>query len=357
MSAYWIFFAIEIVFVLGARYLGFKNRLIVLVPAIVLAAMFSGLRGNVGTDTYSYRFFYNHFHDADQLAFEPLFSAIALLGGAFDLSDQFFLVCISTIQAGFLILLIRHLPSRDLFFLFYLATYYISFQFNLIRFGTAILIAGLACILSLRTSQVWSRIFYFIGLASHFSMILCTPFLKLRKRNVVLVVSFMLVVTVLVFPLLQVKFEDLSTQGCLNAGWVPTFGVGFIFEMLICYAIVLKQGRSMDMRLIAALLGYVVFRLAGCAIPGGDRISMLFGFLFYLFLFAGRLTSVARILFVILAIYNFYGTIMFLQESDQAMQILISERSDLSVYEKTQWLPYRFFWQDGSVVDSSVVDN
>lgn len=357
MNAYLVFFAIEFAFVFGARCLGLKNRLVVLVPAIVLASMFSGLRGNIGTDTYSYRFFYNNFHNPDQLAFEPLFSGVALLGEFFNFPDQFFLAAISALQAGFLIFLIRCLASKDLFFLFYLATYYVTFQFNLIRFGVALLITGVACILASRGRQINSGILYFIGLASHFSMILCVPFLKLRRRSLAL--SFLLAVLIVIFvlPLLQTKLDDFSVQGCENGSWAPTFGVGFVFEVLICGVILLKQGRIVDARLVSALFGYMVFRFAGCAIPGADRISMLFGFLFYLFLFVSEITSVTRILFVILMIYNFYGTIMFLQKSDDAMQLLVSGNSDFAIYEKTHWLPYQFFWEDDLIENSLFVDN
>lgn len=357
MSAYWVFFAIEFFFVLGARYFGLKNRLVVLVPAIVLASMFSGLRGNIGTDTYSYRFFYNNFHNPAQLAFEPLFSGVALLGEFFHLSDQFFLAVISGLQAGFLILIIRCLSSKDLFFLFYLATYYVTFQFNLIRFGTALLITGFACILVSERRRIRSGVLYFVGLATHFAMILCIPFLKLRRRSVILGSVFIVIVSVFVLPLLQAKLEDFSTQGCGNGGWAPTFGIGFIFEMLICCVILLKQGRIMEMRLVSALFGYVVFRLAGCAIPGADRISMFFGFLFYLFLFVNGVTSATRIFFIGLMCYNFYGMIMFLQRSDEAMQILVSGNPDFSVYEKTHWLPYQFFWEDDSVDDLYITDD
>ncbi len=354
MSVYWVFFAIEFTFVLGARYFGLKNRLVVLVPAIVLAAMFSGLRGNIGTDTYSYRFFYNNFHDPDQLAFEPLFSGIALLGEFFHLSDQFFLAVISALQAGFLILLIRCLSAKDLFFLFYLATYYVTFQFNLIRFGTALLISGFACILFLEKSRIRSGFLYFVGLATHFAMILCIPFLKLRRRSVVLGSVFIVLVAVVVLPLLRAKLGNFSAQGCENGGWAPTFGIGFIFEVLICCVILLKQGWIRNVRLVAALFGYIAFRLVGCTIPGADRISMLFGFLFYLFLFVNEITAATRIFFIGLICYNFYGTIMFLQRSDEAMQILVSGNPDFAVYEKTHWLPYQFFWEDESVDDLSI---
>ena len=354
MSAYWAFFAIEFAFVLGARGLGFKNRLVILIPAIIFASLFSGLRGNIGTDTYSYRFFYNNFHNPAQLALEPIFSGITLLGEFFNLPDQFFLAAISALQAGFLILLIRCLSSKDLFFLFYLSTYYITFQFNLIRFGVALLVTGFALVLIQKRRSIASGALYFLGLATHFSMILCVPFLKWRKRSVILGLIFIIFIVTLVFPLLQAKFDDFFIQGCATGGWAPTFGIGFLFEISVCCVVLLKQRRIMDARLASTLFGYIVFRLAGCAIPGADRISMLFGFLFYLFLFADGFSSVAKILIIGLMCYNFYGTVMFLQNSDEAIQALVSGNSDFSIYEKTRWLPYQFFWEDDTVDNLSI---
>lgn len=357
MSAYWVFFAVEFFFVIGARCFGFKNRLMVLVPAIVLASMFSGLRGNIGTDTYSYRFFYNNFHNPAQLAFEPIFSGIALLGEFFKLPDQFFLAAISVLQAVFLILLIRCLKSKDLFFLFYLATYYVTFQFNLIRFGTALLVTGLACILVPGGRRIYSGFLYFFGFATHFAMILSVPFLKLRRNSILLGSIFIFLVVMFILPFLQAKLGGFSIQGCENEGWVPTFGIGFIFEILFCCIAMLKQGRITEIRLVSVFFGYILFRLVGCVIPGADRISMLFGFLFYLFLFANGVASVTRVFFIGLMCYNFYGTIMFLQRSDEAMQILVSGNSDFSIYEKTHWLPYQFFWEDDVVDGLPIVDN
>lgn len=161
--------------------------------------------------------------------------------------------------------------------------------------------------------------------------------------------GFVLIAGFLMYPLLQLKYQNLLVQGC-ESGWVPTFGFGFILEVaILCTVVAVHRSSHNNARLVGALLGYVVFRLVGCGIPGADRISMFFGYLFYIILFADRLNYSSRLCVVALALFNFYGTLMFLQNSDEAMLALTSGNSEFAVYQNTKWLPYRFFWQDDSV--------
>ena len=79
-----------------------KNSLESLIIPLIVSVLFAGLRGNVGTDTFAYKTFFNSLWSKDDLtsqglvfAFEPGFVLFSHIVKIIFNNDQFFIFSIS----------------------------------------------------------------------------------------------------------------------------------------------------------------------------------------------------------------------------------------------------------------------
>jgi hypothetical protein len=121
---------------------------------------FAFLRGDVGTDTYTYHQQYFDFAAVDSdvlrmLAIEPFFllliKLLAAIGGLVGLRPETlstaYVAVIALFQGWLLMLVLRRLRNPGLFLLFYSATFYVNFHFNILRAATATLLLCLSVLL------------------------------------------------------------------------------------------------------------------------------------------------------------------------------------------------------------------
>jgi hypothetical protein len=156
---------------------------------LFITTLFSAVRGYVGTDTYSYHIMFadNGVEDILDIAkiIEPFF-AILIKSTALITDNSFiFTALVSIIQGLILVKLVNTSKNPKDFLAIYIAVFYLNFQFNILRAGTAILLLVLAN--RMPNDQKNSMKFYLIGIAAvltHYSAAIgFLPMVFLRQKK------------------------------------------------------------------------------------------------------------------------------------------------------------------------------
>jgi len=210
MIFYLSFFFVIFIYVLISRYLWNKNSLSSLLVPLIISVLFAGLRGNVGTDTFAYKTFFNLLWNKDEItrqglffAFEPGFVFYShCIKIIFD-DDQFFIFSLSCLYGFLFYQLLKRVKERDLFFLLYISAYFVMFNLNLLRFGIAMMFLGL----SYFSQGNKSKIFYFcLAVLFHFSSIFGI-LLYIKKEHIIKYIIGLALFSVFTLSFIQSKLN------------------------------------------------------------------------------------------------------------------------------------------------------
>ncbi|MDQ1167511.1 EpsG family protein [Flavobacterium sp. SORGH_AS_0622] len=348
MIFYLSFFLSVLVYVIISRYLWNKNSLSSLLFPLIITVLFAGLRGNVGTDTFAYKTFFNSLWNKSEITsqglaftFEPgfvLFSHCIKI--IFD-DDQFFLFSLACLYGFLFYRVLKKIKERDLFFLLYVSSYFVMFNLNLLRFGIAMMFLGLSYL-----SQGKKNKFLYFGLAIsfHFSSIFAI-LLYIKKEHIVKYIAGVILFSILTFNYIQSKlgayFLDFFMSGSFRIEMT-------IFLELIVFYFLIKWNsiKVMENNILYCIILYFFFRWFGYLNDIISRVSFVLGFIIYLVLLRNSIDKKSRILFTFLILVYTYRSLSFLYNSDNSIDDLLFDYNGMSsLYSQTKWLPYKFFWE------------
>lgn len=151
--------------------------MLLLTALILVTVFFSGLRGNIGTDTFAYREYSNSVGTEEQdVFFEPTFALLSFVGKTLRMNSQFLIFFAALLQGIFIYLTVKIIKEKDLYYLLVLSTYYTSLNLNLIRVGLAIYIIGYALLLMESDRLFQSKVAIILATLTHFSTLIAAPF-------------------------------------------------------------------------------------------------------------------------------------------------------------------------------------
>lgn len=341
------FVAVFLLIVLPSSRSALGNRFAIFAP-LAAGLLFAGLRGNIGTDTYAYRAFFDgrRADIADPFQFEPFFVLLARAVRLLSEDSQVFLFSIAAVSAFVLYLIVRQMEEKRLFLLLYYSTFYITFQFNLLRAGLGVLFALYAFTLAVKRQRAFA-IPMALAFGTHYStMSLVPPIVAtqhLRLRYIVAALVAATGVAIAGYTMLSAKWAAYAAEFSDD----PTVGLGFLACFALLVAIYAWQDPKWPSRygLLLALL--LATQVGAAYVPILGRVSVI------LFLVAAghactwRLRWRSKVAAYLLVAYGAYATLAFVARSDDAMRSLIAANSGFAVlYGDTHWLPYQtcFDW-------------
>lgn len=327
---------------------------------VFLITIFAGARGYVGTDTYAYHMMFVNFSDYSFLEnvniIEPLFVLLIKLSSLISDNSFVFSVLISIIQGLLLIGLIRTSNNPAFFLATYIAIFYLNFEFNILRAGTAILLL----ILAIRVSEGKNVIiFYLLGVVAvliHYSaLIVFLPMVYLRqseiKSKLLIIVPIVAIVIILFFLVINntllglgkymVYVEEFNTVS-------TTTNRGFFFSLplyILLYLSVANKTNFKDWTLLFFI--WLILRCVTAFFAIVGRVEM---FVNAIFLFSvielklvgwrRQLRSVALVCLIFLWLF---GNLLVLSTVDPvSSEGVDSVNSNLM----SPFNPYKFFWEE-----------
>jgi len=343
MQPYFIFYFSQLAAILIARTLGLKDNKYVLLVLLTLATCFAGLRGEIGTDVVAYRSFYEGIATQEsEVVFEPLFLIISLLGNAMGLSSQFLIFSVAALQGFFLYLTLKRIEEKDFFYLLFITTFFVYLQMNIIRVGLALCILAYALVLNEERKRAAVPM-YIVSLLTHVSAAFALPLFSRRwYRAIPLVIAAVFVFQDFFLSKLVAYFISDDIIRTAN----DFVGIGFLASLAIvtyCISVEKKWG---DRAIRISFFAFGIFKIAIPLLPAFDRISLVFSVPLFLLLLRARIMTRTRLALVLLILYNTYGSLSFIANSDASIESLIAENPGFSLlYADTHWVPYEFFWK------------
>jgi hypothetical protein len=323
---------------------------------------FAFLRGDVGTDTYTYHQQYLEFAAVDtdvlrMLALEPFFllliKLLAAVGELFGLRPETlsitFVAVIALFQGWILMLLLRRLRKPGLFLLFYSATFYVNFHFNILRAATATL---LLCFSVLLLDNPADRRKGFVVLlltpAVHYGALLLVPWVlaydalrtgRYLRLALVAVGGAVAAGAVLMFAMSQPFFAVMALKYTTYLqDQSKTAGIGFVLNMAMLALVAVAAVGYRRADLLCFAVPVLALRVLALSIPAADRVvEMVYPMLALLIAQRTRRIVYApvTVLLLLLATMNAISTVASLPDSDtQGAQ---------QQYRLSPYLPYRTF--------------
>jgi hypothetical protein len=327
-------------------------------PLILVLAAFASLRGYVGTDTYAYHEMFQDFRQDSLLeiagAVEPVFAAIIKMVSSVSKSSFIFVGVVAIIQSVVLYaIIVRH--SQPLLFLgLYTATFYINFQFNILRAGLAALLLVLALSYTLGGSRLKSFGSGLLSMLSHYSSVLfLVPISLIGQKfrwGMVWLLASLLVGGLVIWTLVGEGrwVQYLSYLVLYDADDSVQYGFG-LFVAFGLYAIIfsLQVTRQNVIMLLAIFLLWYFTRLASNYFMFVDRIEIVVNIIL-LYLVSQKpdrrrnQTSVTIACMMLIAL-NLYGSLKGLEAADLSTRgASAAEFGRIS----STYLPYRFAWEE-----------
>jgi hypothetical protein len=339
MIVYTIFFVAQFIAVAFVRFrhAAFKRPLVIVLAAA--SAAFAGLRGDVGTDTFVYRTYYESV-GASEPAFDfgPGFFAISVIGNWLGFGSQFLLLVVAAIQCMLVLAIASMISEPDIFYLLVLSRFYVPLDLNIIRNGLSAHLGALAIALFIQRCWAKTTVLSVMAVSVHASAI------------VLLIVFFPLltgasaIITQLALNGLTHSDQFLLALGAPALNW-PGIGATTIYALFaLCLSIE---------RLWRAPVVTICFALSiACAVAGPsslifERSGIYFEFGLFIALLTRTLKShQTRVILAVVSLVYAYRSVAFVTDSDAAMEELFAREPGMKqLYEQTLWIPYRFFWQ------------
>lgn len=344
---------------LGASSVREGDRRLFLVLIVLLLALFSGLRGNVGSDTPVYVELYETSPPLSEFMasvwrVEPGYLLLNSLHKTVFDSAELFMLFFALFQAFLIYKLCQRAASPVAFLLFYIFVFYFYYHLNILRAGTSLLLF----VLALSTGSTFYRLLLFVAAVSfHISAIILIPFLLLgRSYSIPKLAPVLGVIGGLSIAFFYLFFDRVVLKIETYLVYLGSNGFGsplpfLIFVGLFLLTLVVKRG--------AVSTGY---RLSGLALassfllvvfaPGFYRISNIFLFLYFWYALEEFRSSTLSFKFVVASYlifqslsvgYTAYTETERLQVRLEAERVSGHDPNKESL--DSTYIPYEFFWQ------------
>lgn len=329
--------------------------------SVIPITVFAGLRGYVGIDTYMYhKIFYeiNDYSFSESLSqIEPIFVFAIRFVHFFSNNSFFFTGLIAVIQGIILVKLIQSSKDPLGLMLLYVSIFYLSFEFNILRAGTAILFLILA---SRQLHYSNKKKFYgysILACFSHYSAVLgFIPMIFSMERSFKVRLLLTLVIILGIFGgYLFLIQGGLAPQKYLNylimdlhAETQPSFfglGIRICLYLGIYSSIVTKDNVGI---LTTIILTWLFARILTIEYVFVDRVEIIFNALFVFYAIEQHPVRGKKQIFlpmlglmVILGLYsNLKGLTLSEEELARGLPI-----NDLT-HTMSPYIPYRYLWQE-----------
>jgi hypothetical protein len=338
----------------------YVQRRVAYLIAIIITA-FAAARGYVGTDTYAYHRMFDNFSNetfGETLQYtEPLFVALIQLAAFVSDSSFAFVGMVALLQGIILVRLLKVSDKPADALAIYIALFFVNFEFNILRGGTAIL-------LLLAARQVWrdrdGRWFYVFAitavLAHYSAAIAVLPMIYIREnrpvvRLLVLLITIPAVFAAAYFLVSPGQYEKYSSYltGVQNAEEVP-YGLGFFVYLamyLLLYLSVVNQRNVMP--LTALFLFWITMRWTSNYILYIDRLELIVNALLLFWILEKKLGGWQRqaqgLALTCLVLLGLYGTLTGLEQTDNSTRGAHALDAESMAYV-SPYVPYKFFWNE-----------
>jgi hypothetical protein len=292
------------------------------------------LRGYVGTDTYSYHLQYdliisNEAYDLKLFLIEPAFIVIGKLV-EFAGGDSFaYVSLIGVIQALLVIFILKRIERPDLFLMFYVSTFYLSFHFNIIRASTSLLLI-LISLLWVKKGGAKFYITLWSSVLFHYTAILIVLYILLyrrfsEKKYISGIVSILSLSAIIAYSLaifgdefIFVKYHEyINTSLRLE----QETGVGFLFLLCLYLGLAVTLFKENSLEAIFFALPVILIKVFAINYPLLVRLECFILPVFILFLtkdvFKDSRRCIINIIIVVLCILNIYGVVSALPIDDR----------------------------------------
>jgi hypothetical protein len=330
-----------------------------------LLAAFAFLRGDVGTDTYTYHQQYFDFAAVDNdilrmLAIEPFFllliKLLSSIGGLVGLRPETlstaYVAVIALFQGWLLMLLVRRLRNPGLFLLFYSATFYLNFQFNILRAGTATLLLCLSVLLlDAPADRRKGFVVLLLTPVVHYGAILLVPWVvaydalrtgRYLRFALVAITAAAAAGAVLAFAMSEPFFAIMAAK---YAGYLQdngkTVGVGFALNMAMLALVAFTALARDRADLLLFAIPVLVLRILALDTTAADRVvEMIYPMLALLIAQRTRRPVYGSVtaLVLLLAMMNATSTVAALPNATASA---VQQQWRLSPY-----IPYRTFFDN-----------
>lgn len=328
---------------------------------VFIITIFSAVRGYVGTDTYSYHMMFvdNNVEDIVDISkiIEPFFAILIKFTALITDNSFAFIALISIIQGLILVKLVETSKNPIDFLIIYVAVFYLNFQFNILRAGTAILLLVLANRISNEMEN--KKGFYLLGIAAvliHYSAVIgFLPMVLIRqKKGGARLLAVALIVIALIFAYyFVIGNEALYGKYLVYSG---EFGFeessatnrSFIFSLPIYFLIYISVVRRVSFLGITSLfLVWFFLRWVTLFFVFVGRVEIIVNALLLFFVIehvlVGWRSKVRSVALVGLMVMWLSGTLMALREEDPVVSggVVLDENHLMSPFN-----PYKFFWEE-----------
>lgn len=344
-----------------ARGFGDRDRKLTSLACLVVLGLFAGLRGFVGIDTYMYHLIYMGTRTgtfAGVLAqVEPVFALLVKMTYWMHDSSFFFVGLVAVLQGILVLVLLRSSQDPPGFLLLYLANFYLAFQFNILRAGTAILFLAMS-VRWVRKKDGWRFYLYsFLAVMCHFSAVI--GFLPLlifhtesRKVRFIVLLAFLSLCLGLYLATVYTNLAPEKYAGYvvmdLRAEIKPSYiglAIRIFINVLLYYLVVTRENAGL-LRLL--LLLWLSMRLLSVELVLVNRFEIIFSALYIFYCFEQVVTGtkwrLRTLAFAGLTLLSLASNIrgLTLDETQIARGSMVIDVN----HSMSPYLPYKFYWQE-----------
>jgi hypothetical protein len=357
---YAIVLIVSCLFLLLARMTNSRQQKGIAYFCILVITIFAAMRGYVGTDTYAYHLMFGDYSNIDVLDaarnIEPLFVILIKFTAIVSNSSFLFVGLISVIQGFLLYRLVKTSNNPADFLVIYIAIFYLNFEFNILRAGTAILILILA---SRVLREEAGKEFYWLGIAAvltHYSAIIgFLPLAYFRQKNIstkiitiisIVVAASLMSYFVMTNEALYGKYLIYSEE--LGSNFSDETNRSFYFSLPLYFLLYISVVRKENAFNITSLfLIWFFLRWATTLFMIVGRVELIVNALLLFFVIehvlSGWRKQIRSVALVSLVIMWLYGNLNVLDRVDPVS----SGGVDLdSTHLMSPYNPYKFFWDE-----------
>lgn len=336
----------------------FQRRIAYVIALIITA--FAAMRGYVGTDTSAYHRMFELFSTesfTETVEFtEPLFVLMIQLAAFISENSFVFVAMIALLQGAILIRLLKITAKPADVLAIYIALFFVNFEFNILRGGTAILLLLAARQVWHDKNGRWFYLFSIVAVLAHYSAAVAVlPMIYARENRMstkifVLLLALPAVFAASYFLVSPGQYEKYSFY--LNAtpdGAEVPYGIGFFVFLLMYFLLYLSVlTRKNFLPLTALFLFWVTIRWASNHILYLDRVEIIISALLLYGMMEKKLGGwqehAQSLALACLMIIGLYGTLTGLEQADNSTRA--AQIPDQEMLYTSPYVPYKFFWNE-----------
>jgi len=230
--------------------------------------LLSGLRGDVGQDTFSYMIIYNDLNSFGALEYylknkEP-FTIILMFGHNYFVDNYTnLLFIVSVLQVSLLAYGTRNLSHRALFLMFYFLVFYFHDNLAALRVGVATSFV-MAALSDIELSPRRSYLFFTLGLLSHVSVVILFPIFLLKRGITVFKFIKIIFLSFLLVFFIFAGFKDLILFKVYEYGLLSLSGfrvpkISLIISLVLLYSVFCVPKIRVSLVVSTVILSLILF--------------------------------------------------------------------------------------------------